>query len=230
MPLLLQSSIWPQDADSVCFVVCWLDCLSIFAAPHYGLPLQMIQTQYCATGGASVSFHSLVAATLGAVSCVPLLMLRAGMWTSEARRHFPVLEELQRWQAEQSSPIVRDMSPAQVCCHPCTIYVSCAPAVLCLSCPPFAVGLHTHQQVVVMTQRHHLLWHVAPILKCLQIYLITSMYEEHCCHPMHSIHTHFLYILYNFMVCKVSICVCKGLVSVLPHTPAAPIVVCSWSW
>lgn len=72
-------------------------------------------------GGASVSFHSLVAATLGAVSCVPLLMLRAGMWTSEARRHFPVLEELQRWQAEQSSPIVRDMSPAQmaviVCCE-----------------------------------------------------------------------------------------------------------------
>ena len=67
-----------------------------------------------------MSFHSLVAATLGAAACVPLLMLRAAMWTSEARLRFPVLEELQRWQAEQSSSIVRNLSAVQVrplVCH-----------------------------------------------------------------------------------------------------------------
>ncbi|DBB17711.1 hypothetical protein WJX82_007257 [Trebouxia sp. C0006] len=83
-------------------------------------------------GGASVSFHSLVAATLGAAACVPLLMLRAAMWTSEARLRFPVLEELQRWQAEQSSSIVRNLSAAQmavlVCCDVLPTTVMTLPA------------------------------------------------------------------------------------------------------
>ena len=65
-------------------------------------------------GGASLSFHSLTAATLGAAACVPLLMLRARMWSSEACSQFPVLEELQTWQAEVSTPIVKNMTNAQV--------------------------------------------------------------------------------------------------------------------
>ena len=65
-------------------------------------------------GGASVSLHSLMAATLGAAACAPLVMIKAGMWSSQARRRFPVLEALQRWQTESASPLVSHMSPAQV--------------------------------------------------------------------------------------------------------------------
>ena len=65
-------------------------------------------------GGASLSLHSLTAATLGAAACVPLLMLRAGMWSSQARSQFPVLEEVQRWQAEVSIPVLHNMTHAQV--------------------------------------------------------------------------------------------------------------------
>lgn len=66
------------------------------------------------TGGASLSMHSLVSATLGAAASAPLLMLRASMWTKEAHQRFPVLEELQRQEAEACSPVVRNMSSAQV--------------------------------------------------------------------------------------------------------------------
>ena len=65
-------------------------------------------------GGASLSLHSLTAATLGAAACVPLLMLRAGMWSSQARTKFPVLEEVQRWQAEVSLPVLHNMTHVQV--------------------------------------------------------------------------------------------------------------------
>ena len=65
-------------------------------------------------GGASLSLHSLTAATLGAAACVPLLMLRVGMWSSQARSQFPVLEEVQRWQAEVSLPILHNMTHVQV--------------------------------------------------------------------------------------------------------------------
>lgn len=37
------------------------------------------------------------------------------MWTKEAHKRFPVLEELQRRQAESYSPVVQNMSAVQVC-------------------------------------------------------------------------------------------------------------------
>ena len=57
--------------------------------------------------------HSLTAATLGGAACVPLLMLRASMWSREARSRFPVLEEVQRWQAEVHIPVLNNMTPVQ---------------------------------------------------------------------------------------------------------------------
>lgn len=65
-------------------------------------------------GGASLSLHSLAAAILGGAACVPLLMLRAGMWSSQARSQFPVLEEVHRWQAEVSIPVLHNMTRVQV--------------------------------------------------------------------------------------------------------------------
>ena len=85
-------------------------------------------------GGASLSLHSLTAATLGAAACVPLLMLRAGIWSSQARSRFPVLEEVQRWQAEVSSPVLHNMTHVQV--------LAAAPRVLLGRMPNPAMVTH----------------------------------------------------------------------------------------
>ncbi|KAL3140555.1 hypothetical protein ABBQ32_005134 [Trebouxia sp. C0010 RCD-2024] len=83
-------------------------------------------------GGASLSTHSLTAATLGCAACVPLLMLRASMWSREARKRFPVLEEVQRWQAEVHIPVLNNMTPVQmavlVCCEVLPTTVMTLPA------------------------------------------------------------------------------------------------------
>lgn len=73
-----------------------------------------VQHILLAAGGASLSFHSLTAATLGAAACVPLLMLRAYMWSHEARAKFPVLEDLQKGQAEEYSAVLTNTTAAQV--------------------------------------------------------------------------------------------------------------------
>ena len=65
-------------------------------------------------GGASLSFHSLTAATLGAAACVPLLMLRAWAWSREASYQFPVLADLQKWQAEEHDVFLKNTTPVQV--------------------------------------------------------------------------------------------------------------------
>lgn len=108
-----------------------------------GEPRTCMCVIYCA-GGASLSGHSLASATLGAAASAPLLMLRASMWTKEAQQRFPVLEELQRREAETYSPIVQNMSPAQVrlICMQCklTFTLECS-----LMAKKLWLFLHSHQ-------------------------------------------------------------------------------------
>lgn len=95
-------------------------------------------------GGASLSLHSLTAATLGAAACVPLLMLRVGMWSSQARSRFPVLEEVQRWQADVSSPVLHNMTHVQVLAAPYRPWASCHGDECCM------LGVHVRSALLVL--------------------------------------------------------------------------------
>ena len=68
----------------------------------------------CGAGGASLSLHSLMAAIMGAAACVPLVMLKAALWTNQARSRFPVVAEMQRWQTAAARPLLTDLSPLEV--------------------------------------------------------------------------------------------------------------------
>ena len=67
-------------------------------------------------GGASLSLHSLQSAGLGAAAALPLIIAKAALWTDAARQRFPILEEIQRREAETAAPVLSNMSPAQVSC------------------------------------------------------------------------------------------------------------------
>ena len=79
---------------------------------NLGFRFDAINTMFA--GGASLSGHSLTAATLGAAACVPLLMFRAWAWSKEAHDRFPVLLDLQKWQAEVYHPVLNNMTIVQV--------------------------------------------------------------------------------------------------------------------
>ncbi|KAK9813148.1 hypothetical protein WJX72_009864 [[Myrmecia] bisecta] len=66
------------------------------------------------TGGMSVSASSLEAAGLGAVAALPLIALKLGLWSEQWRRSFPALDDAHRSQVEHFTPLISNMTPAQV--------------------------------------------------------------------------------------------------------------------
>ena len=64
-------------------------------------------------GGASLSLNTLRAAAIGGAAAVPLVALKAALWSDAARKALPFLEEMQQRQIEEFEPILYRLTPAQ---------------------------------------------------------------------------------------------------------------------
>eukprot|EP00887_Chlorella_sp_A99_P002428 scaffold10.g2428.t1 len=65
-------------------------------------------------GGASLSGHSAAAAAVGAAAAAPLVAVKAALWTDQAQRQLPFLEQVQRTQAQRQLPFLEQVQRTQV--------------------------------------------------------------------------------------------------------------------
>ena len=66
-------------------------------------------------GGAHLSLESVRAAAIGLLTGAPIAALYAALWTPEARKAFPALEDMHKAECEPLDALFEGMSAAQVC-------------------------------------------------------------------------------------------------------------------
>ena len=66
-------------------------------------------------GGAHLSVESVRAAAIGLLTGAPIAALYAALWTPEARKAFPALEDMHKAECEPLDALFEGMSAAQVC-------------------------------------------------------------------------------------------------------------------
>ncbi|GAB4814131.1 hypothetical protein N2152v2_001177 [Parachlorella kessleri] len=64
-------------------------------------------------GGASLSMHSLQAAALGAAASLPLVVIKAYLWSEHGKRQIGWVEDWHRSQVECFKPLMHQLTPAQ---------------------------------------------------------------------------------------------------------------------
>ena len=92
-------------------VVCSCQCGSVT------FPLSL---KYPEAGGAHLSLRSVGAAVLGLLAGAPMAALNAALWTPEARKRFPALEDMHKAECDPLDALFEGMTPAQVCLLLCT--------------------------------------------------------------------------------------------------------------
>ena len=80
-----------------------------------GLMSSMMCEALMLAGGAHLSVESVRAAAIGLLTGAPIAALYAALWTPEARKAFPALEDMHKAECEPLDALFEGMSAAQVC-------------------------------------------------------------------------------------------------------------------